>query len=70
MSDFVLRTGDQAIFLPPFGPAIVVPVAPGILQGTAQPYSALKMAACVEGDEKQVQVPEAYPIVKTKMRLN
>jgi len=53
--DFVILTGDQAIFDPAFPPAIAVPT-PGTITGTAQAQSN-PMTACVEGDEASVVVP-------------
>ncbi len=55
--DFIILSGDQAIFDAPFPPAIVVPV-PGTISGTAQAQSN-QIAACVEGDEASVVVPGA-----------
>ena len=55
MADFVLIDGDQVMFMPAFGPAIVV-VQPGKLTGSGQSTLQGKKV-CVEGDEKQVSVP-------------
>ncbi|MBR8837429.1 MAG: hypothetical protein DSM106950_26320 [Stigonema ocellatum SAG 48.90 = DSM 106950] len=55
MLDFILTTGDQAIFNPTFGKAIVV-VLPGILTGTGK-ATVTSRTICVEGDERQVIVP-------------
>jgi hypothetical protein len=55
MADFVLTTGDKAMFKPSFGAATVV-VQPGTLSGTAQCKVGGKMV-CVEGDESTVLVP-------------
>jgi len=55
MADFILMEGDQAIFLPAFGAALVV-VQPGDLKGSGPAtFNGKKM--CVEGDEKDVSVP-------------
>lgn len=56
MSDFILIHGDQAIFLPTFGAAIVVP-RPGTLKGSG-PATLNGTRLCVEGDEDQVSVPD------------
>jgi len=54
MSDFIIIDGDQAIFLPNFGPAIAVPF-PGII--TASGEATLSgQKVCIEGDESSVQV--------------
>jgi hypothetical protein len=53
--DFVILSGDQAIFDPAFAPAIVIPV-PGTISGTGQAKSN-QAATCVEGDEASVVVP-------------
>ena len=55
MGDFILATGDQAIFLPAFGAATVT-VAPGVLAGTGK-TNIIKKPVCVDGDEKKVMVP-------------
>ncbi|MEH2372458.1 hypothetical protein [Nostoc sp.] len=55
MLDFILITGDQAIFIPTFGKAIVV-VRPGILTGTGR-ATVNKKTICIDGDEKKVIVP-------------
>ena len=54
MSDFILVDGDTVTFMPSFGPAIVV-VAPGTLSGSG-PAKIGGKAACVDGDETNVQV--------------
>jgi hypothetical protein len=54
--DFVILSGDQAIFDPPFPPAIAVPM-PGVISGTAQAKN--RVTACVEGDEASVVVAGA-----------
>ena len=57
MPDLVIRTGDQATFNPPFGPAIVS-VIPGVITGTG--ISTIQgPIACVLGDEASVIVPGA-----------
>ena len=55
MADFILIEGDKAIFLPAFGPAIVV-VQPGSLAGSG-PATLNGKKICVDGDEKDVSVP-------------
>ncbi len=53
--DFIIITGDQAIFEASFPPATVVPM-PGTMVGSAQAQVNM-VAACVEGDESSVIVP-------------
>ncbi len=55
MADYILLHGDLVNFQPAFGPATVV-VRPGNLQGTGGATLSGKKV-CVDGDEKQVQVP-------------
>ncbi len=55
MSDFILITGDKAMFNPSFGQAIVS-VRPGNLIGTGKDKINHK-PVCVDGDEKKVIVP-------------
>lgn len=55
MSDFILIDGDQAIFMPNFGAAVVV-VQPGNIQGNG-PATFDSKNLCVEGDEASVSVP-------------
>lgn len=55
MSDFVVIDGDQAMFLPAFGAAVVV-VRPGIITGSG-PATIGGKAVCLEGDEGSVSVP-------------
>lgn len=55
MSRFVLVSGDQAIFLPNFGPA-TVRVRPGLLVGSGR-ATLSGVRVCVDGDEKTVVVP-------------
>jgi hypothetical protein len=55
LADFILVDGDQAIFLPNFGPAVVA-AAPGTLKGSG-PAMLTGRNLCVEGDEKNVIVP-------------
>ena len=55
MSDFVIVQGDQAVFLPVFGPATVV-VRPGIMQGTGKTALSGKKI-CLQGDEGKLMVP-------------
>lgn len=54
MPDFILTTGDKAIFNPTFGQAIVT-VRPGNLIGTGTDKINRKLV-CVDGDEKKVIV--------------
>jgi hypothetical protein len=69
MSDYILITGDKAIFLPSFGAATVV-VRPGTLQGSG-PETVKKKKVCVLGDESKVSVQGcmyttlSYPIPGT-----
>lgn len=55
MADFILMTGDKAMFNPNFGQAIVT-VRPGDLIGTSKDKINGKLV-CVDGDEKKVIVP-------------
>ena len=55
MPDSILIDGDQALFQPVFGPAVVV-VRPGILRGSG-PATLGGRNLCVEGDESRVEVP-------------
>lgn len=55
MADFILITGDKAMFNPTFGPATVV-VQPGTLAGSGKGKISGKLV-CVDGDEKKVIVP-------------
>ena len=55
MSDFLVKDGDLAMFLPAFGAAVVV-VRPGTMTGSG-PATATGQAVCVEGDEGSVSVP-------------
>ena len=55
MADFILVTGDQAIFKPKFGQAIVTPI-PGTLIGSGKAKVDGRII-CVNGDEKKVIVP-------------
>jgi hypothetical protein len=54
MSDFILRDGDQVMFLPAFTPAIVV-VQPGTIDGSG-PATIDGKKMCVDGDETNVAV--------------
>ncbi|QTA89075.1 hypothetical protein [Desulfonema magnum] len=56
MSDFIIQTGDQVIFLPNFGAAVVT-VMPGVITGTGARCLVTKKLVCVVGDEKMVMVP-------------
>lgn len=55
MGDFVLIDGDQAMFVPAFGAAVVV-VQPGRLTGSG-PMTLGGTKMCVSGDEGSVSVP-------------
>lgn len=55
MGDYVLVDGDQALFMPAFGSAVVV-VQPGRITGSG-PAKVTGKAACVSGDESSVSVP-------------
>lgn len=55
MSDFILIEGDQAIFMPNFGAAVVV-VQPGELKGSGHGTLNGKKI-CIDGDEQDVSVP-------------
>lgn len=55
MSDFILITGDKAMFYPTFGQAIVT-ARPGDLIDTGKDKINHKLV-CVDGDEKKVIVP-------------
>ena len=55
MADYILTTGDTAMFKPSFGAATVV-VAPGTLSGTGRGKVGGK-PVCVKGDEATVIVP-------------
>ncbi|MGD1951213.1 MAG: hypothetical protein ACFB14_16410 [Leptolyngbyaceae cyanobacterium] len=56
MADFILIDGDQVIFMPTFGMAIVV-VQPGTLAGSGGKDTIGGKPVCVDGDEKDVSVP-------------
>ena len=55
MADFILITGDKAMFNPNFGQAIIT-VRPGDLIGTGKDKINQKLV-CVDGDEKILTVP-------------
>lgn len=55
MADFIIIEGDEAIFMPNFGAAIVI-VQPGTMSGNG-PATLGGKKLCVEGDEKDVSVP-------------
>lgn len=55
MSDVFVIDGDQAVFLPMFGAAIVV-VQPGRIRGSG-PATLGGKKICVDGDESSVSVP-------------
>jgi hypothetical protein len=54
MSDLIIVNGDTVNFLPTYGAAIVVPI-PTTIAGTASKTKVTGKAACLEGDEKNVQ---------------
>lgn len=54
MSDYILITGDKAIFMPNFEAATVA-VRPGILNGSG-PETIRRKKVCVLGDERKVSV--------------
>ncbi len=56
MTDAVVVDGDVVNFLPTFGAATVVPV-PTTISGTAAKTLVTGKAACLEGDEQNVQSP-------------
>lgn len=55
MSAAIVIDGDQAMFLPAFGVAVVV-VQPGRISGSG-PATIAGRKACVDGDETSVSVP-------------
>lgn len=55
MLDFILKTGDLAMFIPTFPPAVVT-VRPGQLIGSGK-ATINGQIICVDGDEKKVIVP-------------
>ena len=55
MSDFIIIDTDIVNFMPSFPPATVV-VAPGTMKGSGKANFSGK-PICVEGDEKDVEVP-------------
>ncbi|MBC7977054.1 MAG: hypothetical protein H7138_18920 [Myxococcales bacterium] len=59
--DFVLRSGDQAIFDTTFGAAIVV-APPGILTGTSK-AKVDGAIVCIVGDEASVVVVATYTTI-------
>ena len=61
--DFVIVTGDQAIFDTLFAPATVV-APPGVITGTAQ-GSVNNLKVCAEGDEASVVVSGAVYMTPT-----
>tara|TARA_R110002073_G_scaffold104648_2_gene236912 strand:- start:257 stop:685 length:429 start_codon:yes stop_codon:yes gene_type:complete len=54
MADFILIEGDSVMFIPTFGPAIVM-VQPGKMKGSG-PTTINGKKICVEGDEAKVAV--------------
>ncbi|NES84096.1 MAG: hypothetical protein F6K10_23300 [Moorea sp. SIO2B7] len=66
MADFILITGDKAMFNPTFGQATVT-VRPGDLIGTGKHKINGKLV-CVDGDEKKVTVPSC-PYITSKCSI-
>lgn len=54
--DNYIVTGDQVVFLPNFGSAIITPI-PGVITGSATKTLVTNKPVCLEGDEKKVTVP-------------
>ncbi|GIK29916.1 MAG: hypothetical protein IT298_14585 [Chloroflexi bacterium] len=54
--DNYIVSGDQAIFLPNFGSAVITPI-PGVIVGSAVKTTVTGKPVCLEGDEKKVVVP-------------
>jgi len=55
MGDAIVLDGDQATFVPAFGPAVVA-VRPGKITGSGT-ATAMGKAICIAGDEASVSVP-------------
>jgi hypothetical protein len=55
MSDYAILDGDQAVFMPAFGVAVVA-VRPGRVMGTGM-TSLMGKKICVKGDETKLMVP-------------
>jgi hypothetical protein len=55
MSDYVILDGDQAVFIPAFGAAVVV-VRPGRMMATGM-TSLMGKKICLKGDETKVMIP-------------
>jgi Contractile injection system spike tip protein len=66
MTDIILLTGDEVIFNPNFGQAIVT-VRPAKLIGTGKDKIDGKLI-CIDGDEKKVTVP-ACPYITQKCTI-
>jgi hypothetical protein len=56
MADLIIVDGDQVMFMPAFGSAIVV-VKPGKISGTGSTGLVKNKAVCLVGDESKVEVP-------------
>lgn len=54
MSNLIIIDGDVVNFLPTYGSAVVVPI-PTTIAGSASKTTVAGKAACLEGDEKDVQ---------------
>lgn len=55
MVDNYILTGDQVVFLPNFGSAIITPI-PGVIIGSAAKMTVNSKPVCLQGDEKKVVV--------------
>lgn len=55
MENYIV-TGDQVMFLPNFGSAVITPI-PGVITGSATKTFVTGKPVCLEGDEKKVVVP-------------
>lgn len=53
--DNYIVAGDQAIFMPAFGQAIITPI-PGVMVSSATKTMVTKKPVCLDGDEKKVVV--------------
>lgn len=56
MSDLIIVDGDMVNFLPTYGAAIVVPI-PTTIAGSAEKTNVTGKAACLDGDEADVESP-------------
>jgi hypothetical protein len=53
--DNYIVAGDQVVFLPNFGQAIITPI-PGVMSSSATKTNVTMKPVCLEGDEKKVVV--------------